>query len=725
MGKKKNNKTLVVVESPGKVKKIQEYLGDDYVVRASFGHVRDLSTGSKGNPLGVKIENDFEPIYKMLFDKIDKVQSIIDATSACDKIYLATDNDREGESIAWHLFACLDSTGKLIKRVKFNEITKTAINKAVSNPIDLDRDLFDAQQARRVLDRIVGFLASDYLKSVGENLSAGRVQSVAAKLIIDKEREIESFIPDEYWNINSYVVKNGDAEEFLLKLNDKVTNEQDAKSFRVKLEKDDYVVDLVDAKEKKRPASPPFTTSSLQQAASAKHNMKVATTMRIAQSLYESGYITYMRTDSVRVAPEAITSVRDYLTKNNFSIPKVENNYSTNSAAQDAHEAIRPTDVTNNPSNVFLNDDEQKLYKLIWERFVSSQMEPAVYDTVSVVAKTSSGLKLKASGKSLKSDGWLAISTDQKKEASDDIVLPVLKVGDKLSLTEKKVKIEQKFTQPPQRYTEASLVKELEKRSIGRPSTYATIIETVKNRHYVDLNGKSYTATDLGKKVIDKLTKNFKFMDYDYTAEMETQLDQVAEGKLTYLKMMNDFFIPFKLECKKAQYDELKDYGIACPKCQGKTVLNHGKFGYFMSCIDKNNCKGSVSVDMVNDLPVIKETFRELEEGVSCPKCSAGMYKIQGKFGPFFTCEKYPGCNGKRKVPFGKQCSQCSNELFLTIFNGEQKLACMGYPNCKNIEDLPKKSKNEWYDPALVEKTKTSKSVKKILRVKKERVTNK
>ncbi len=722
--KKKTNKTLIIVESPAKIKKISSFLGPNYVVRASFGHIIDLATGDKTCRLGVDIEKDYKPKYKIIPDKKDKIQSIIDAASGVDQIYLASDPDREGEAIAWHLKSCLESTGKPIYRITFNEITKAAVLKSVQNPGPLNQDLFDAQQARRVLDRIVGFLASDFLRdAMGPNLSAGRVQSVAARLVVDRELEIENFKPEEYWNITTALAKSAKDESFVAKYDKKVTDEATAKSIKKDLDKDTYIVDKVEKKEKKRNPFPPLTTSKLQQAASAKFGFPVAKTMKAAQSLYEAGLITYMRTDSTRISPEAIKSVRDYLQQNNYGLPASPNYYSTKNGAQDAHEAIRPTDVAKKPKNVFLSDDQQKVYQVIWERFLASQMEPALYDTVSMVIKSSSGHLLKSSGRTLKYEGWLKIASDQKVQPDEtDEALPPLDKGNVVVLVPPKVKTEQKFTQPPPRYGEGSLVKELEKRGIGRPSTFANIIETIKGRSYVELKGKVYHATDVGKQVIGKLTESYKFMDYDYTSGMESKLDEIAEGNLAYVKMLDDFFVPFQAECKLAEYVTAPDYGIPCPTCGKKMLLKHGRFGFYMKCID-SSCKGSQSVDMVDGKPVMKEQWKKtVVEGVTCPKCGKDGMVLNdtGRFGPFYYCQDYPKCKGTGKVPYGKKCVKCGCEMFMTIFNGEKKLACMGYfesHNCRNVESLPGADKSGWTNPNpyRFKGTTKNRSVKKIL----------
>jgi DNA topoisomerase-1 len=721
----KNKKVLVVVESPNKIKSISKYLGDDYVIRASFGHICDL-VHNKKNRLGVDIENDFKPTYSLLPDKKDKLQSILDATKGVSEILLASDPDREGEAISFHLKDCLESTGLPIKRITFNEITKNAVLHAVKNPKNLDHNLYDAQQARRVLDRLVGFMVSPFLiRSIGPNLSAGRVQSVAVRLVVDREREIENFKPEEYWNINASLVSTTAKDEpFIAKYFKKVTNKSDAMKIKTDLESDTYSVTKVEAKEKKRNPLPPLITSKLQQVAAGRYGFAVARTMKAAQSLYESGLVTYIRTDSTRLSPESITSVREYLTKKNFKVPATPNYYASKGSAQDAHEAIRPSDVYKTPDKVFLGEDQQKIYRIIWERFVASQMEPAVYDTMNVLIESSSQHELKASGRTLKYAGWLAVATDQvnfkQSDDEDDAQLPLLNVGDVVVLTPPNVQAEQKFTQPPGRYGEGSLVKELEKRGIGRPATYADIIEKIKGRGYVELKGKVYHGTDIGKTVIDALKKNFKFLELEYTAEMETKLDKIAEGNLTYVTMMNDFFTPFQDELKTAYADNQQDSGFTCEKCSNKMVIKHGRFGFYISCIG-SKCKTTISCDVVDGKAILKEHAKQevAPEDVKCPKCDSEMFKKDGKFGPFYSCMTYPKCNGSRKIPFGKKCNKCNNEFYLTIFNNEPKLACMGYPNCKNIVDVPGENSNKWVNPKKFQQKKIKRSIKKVLDVSK------
>ncbi len=687
----KGSKTLVIVESPGKIKKISQYLGANYIVKASVGHVVDLATGGKGN-LGVDIENGFKPKYTILPDKKDKVKAIITAASDASQIYLATDDDREGEAIAWHLAEILKKTKLPVFRIKFNEITKKGVLAGIKKPGSLNADLYDAQQARRVLDRIVGFSVSPFLiKRFGPKLSAGRVQSVAVRMVVDREREIEAFKPEEYWTITSELAKPSNKKDsFTAKYSKKVTNEKDAKKIKADLDKDTYKVGDVVEEEKKKKPFPPFITSSLASAAAGKYRFSAARTMKAAQSLYESGMITYIRTDSTRLSDDSIADCRDWLKENGYDIPVKPVTYVTKKGAQDAHEAIRPTDVNLTPKNVFLSEDEQKIYTLIWERFVACQMNPAIYDSLAVTICTSSGHILKANGRTLKYKGWLEVTSDLDNQDSD-IKLPVLRKNDDLVLVPPKVKADQKFTKPPSRFTEKTLIEELKKKGIGRPSTYAAIMSKITHKNYVVKKSNAFVPTDRGKEVVDSLVKFFEFMNYNYTAGMEERLDQIADGKLDYVGMLTTFYNPFKDQLKKAYMSEHKDYGYVCDKCKEKMILRHGKFGFFLACSGYPKCKNTLDVEMVDDKPVVKASKTgDPVDGVSCPNCKSPMVKRDGKFGPFYSCVEYPRCKGTRKVPYGKKCPECGHELYATIYDDESVLFCMNYPNCKHKEKLPK-----------------------------------
>lgn len=709
-------KTLVIVESPVKCKTISKILGNKYIVQASVGHVVDLTSTGKNN-MGVNINNGFEPKYDIIPDKRDKLKAIIKYASQSDNILLATDPDREGEAIAWHLAQLLNKTGKPIKRVEFPEITKECILRNIKLPRELNNNLFQAQQARRVLDRIVGYSVSPFLiDKFGTKLSAGRVQSVSVKIVVDREREIDAFEPDEYWNITSTLSKNDEA--FVAKYANKVSNGDVAQQIKLDLNTDNYIVETVKETEQKKKPNAPFITSSLQSAAAGKYRFTTSRTMKAAQALYESGAITYIRTDSTRLASNAIDFCRQWLSENGYDLPEAGTSYGSKKSAQDGHEAIRPTNVNVTPKNVYLTDDQQKVYTLIWERFVASQMKPALYDSVNVIVKTSSNHKLRASGRTLKYKGWLEIAGDLNKRDDKNILLPILTANDELDLVPPNVTAEQKFTKPPARFTEKSLVDELVKKGIGRPSTYAAIMSKITGRSYVIRKSNVFVATDKGKQVVDELTKFFAFMDYNYTANMEKRLDEIAAGKLEYVDMMNEFYDPFKDQLKQAYMSSNEDYGFRCIKCKKNTpmFLHHGKFGYYLACVNyPKTCKYTMSCQMVDNKPVIKSTRGEINDKVRCPNCQSGMVKLDGQFGPYYGCSEYPYCRGKRKAPYGKKCPECKNDLYATLYNNEGVLFCMGYHtvNCRYSEPLPK---GELIDPKSVTSKKIPKKISKLIK---------
>jgi len=699
----KKTKTLIIVESPNKIKKISEYLGPKYIIRASFGHIMDLSSDIQNN-LGIDIKNDFRPKYKILPEKKDKLSAIIEASSDAHTILIATDPDREGEAIAFHLASCLDSCGVPIKRIIFNEITKKAIQKAVKNPTELNNHLYDAQQARRVLDRIVGFLVSPFVtKELGGKLSAGRVQSVAVRLISDRDKEIQSFIPEEYWNINVNLYNN--KNKLNVKYLGDIKNSEEAANIKKHIEQSNFEVTGIESKEKLKSPLPPLTTSKLQQIASSKLNFAVDKTMKLAQSLYESGFISYMRTDSTRLSDDFLNEARDWLNNNNYQLPITPNIYATKSSAQDAHEAIRPTELSRTPDKVFISDDELAIYTLIWDVSAASQLLPAKYDT-SKILLSSGKYKFAASGKILKDEGYLKVFKDFDSK-DDETELPNVKSNEMFCVEEDGVILKQKFTSPPSRYTEGNLVRELEKRNIGRPSTYANIITTIKNRKYVEIKNKTYQATEIGNQVSDVLCKYFKFLDYNYTAKMEEELDLIADNKLSYVQMLDSFFKPFKNEMKRAYIDTEIDYNIDCPKCKDKMILRHGTFGYFMLCINFD-CKKIEGCELINDKPVIKTILREEIEGIKCPNCGDGMYRNDGRYGPFYACVSTPDCRGTRKIFVDKDCPNCNNALYITSQNGELRSVCSDYKNCKYSELLTKETKQRlninWIYPNNIEK---------------------
>ena len=707
-----SDKTLIIVESPAKATKISKILGPDFIVKATCGHIVDLSSTGKVN-LGVDIENGFKPKYVAIPDKKDKIKTIINSAANSKQIYLASDDDREGEAIAWHLKEILKKTKLPIYRIKFNEITKKGVMAGMKNLGDLDKNLFDAQQARRVLDRIVGFSVSPFLiKNFGPNLSAGRVQSVVVRLIVDREREIEAFKPDEYWKINAELKTNNSNKSFSTTYIKKVIDGKIAAKIKSDLDNDTYKVDSVIETEKSKPPLPPFTTSTLTSSVAGKFKFSATKTMKAAQALYEAGMITYIRTDSVRLSDDSLSECRNWLKSNGHDMPSKPNNYSTKKGAQDAHEAIRPTDVALTSKNVFLPEDQQKVYTLIWERFVASQMNPAIYDGMEVFVKSSSGHMLKTNGRILKYKGWLEITNDLNNDDTD-VHLPPLKNKDDLFLTAPKVTSKQKFTKPPSRFTNKTIVEELEKRKIGRPATIAPTIAKITNKNYVVVKLNSFVPTDNGKKVVDNLVNHFDFMKIEYTAEMESKLDQIAEGKLDYVKMLSSFYDPFKNELKKAYTENEKDYGHKCPKCNDKMLLKHGRFGFYMSCVKSPDCKGTLSCDMVDDKPVIRPWGGKIDDGIKCPTCSLSMMKTDGKWGEYYRCSDYK-CKGTRKVPYGKKCPSCNGELYAAVYGEENVLFCMNYSDgCRHREPHPE---NNLKNPSKIIRDDIPKKIKKILK---------
>lgn len=588
-------KTLVIVESPSKASKIQGYLGKDFVVMASKGHITDLAKGGKYG-LGVDIENNFKPRYVLMDDKLDVLDNLLAAAKKVDQIFVASDPDREGEAIAWHLANRLEDIGKPIKRMVFNEIKKDKLLKAVKDVRDIDMDLFHSQEARRILDRLVGFMASPFLMNFfGPKLSAGRVQSVVTRMVVDREYEIEAFVPDEFWTIQVSLSKDGKSG-FLTKYSGKLTAQTDANAMRDRLNVKDaeYVVSEVLDKEEKEYPQPPLVTSTLQRLMSKIHSFDAARTMKAAQGLYESGYCTYIRTDSVRVGDEALEEVRQWIGDNGHEVPKKAYTYKNKDAAQDAHECIRPSDLSLDPSNqmAIIDPDEKLVYETIWKYFVASQMAPATFNTLKVTAhvKGDKLAEVKASGKALKTPGFLDILgvSDNSK-----IEIPNLLVGDVLNFFGKlPVRMEKKQTQPPPRYSEDKLIKELVNRNIGRPATYAELLSKITARLYVEKKGNVYHATELGKKITGVLIDFFTFMGYDYTAKMEQQLDEVESGKVDHVDMLKKFFPNFKQELDKAY---LSQGGTLCEKCGSpmavRTVKADGS--KFLACSAYPKCKNT------------------------------------------------------------------------------------------------------------------------------------
>jgi len=577
-------KTLIVVESPAKADKIQGYLGKDYIVLASKGHIADLGKGGYMG-LGIDIESSFKPRYVLMDDKIDILDGILDAAKKCDQILLATDPDREGEAIAWHISERLDGIDKPIKRITFHEIKKSALLKAIKNAGDIDMNTVHAQEARRILDRIVGFTASPFLMNfMGPKLSAGRVQSVVTRMVVDREREIEAFVPETFWTIQISLSNDGNTG-FITKYPYKLSDEQEAKDMKKKLSAKNYIVTDVAAAEEQKNPSAPLVTASLQRLMSRVHGISADRTMKAAQSLYENGYCTYIRTDSVRSGDEAIAEAREWLKNNNHPLSVSVRTYKNKDSSQDAHECIRPTDIELLPYDNYaiIDPDEKLVYEAIWRQFLASQMAPAVYNTLRVTACVDgdSEAVVKTSGKAIKEKGFLDMLgvTDMGK-----IDIPNLSKGDKLiTIGPRPVKMEKKQTQPPPRFSEEKLIKQLEDRTIGRPATYAELLSKITLRNYVEKKGNVFHPTDLGKKVVDVLSDYFTFMDYDYTALLEKKLDLIQNSTLDKVDMLKDFYVVYFEEIKNA-YKAHVNHNFVCKKCNFYMIEKTGKYGKFYVC---------------------------------------------------------------------------------------------------------------------------------------------
>jgi DNA topoisomerase-1 len=673
------SKYLVIVESPAKAKTIKKYLGSDYKIAASMGHIRDLPQSH----LGVDIKNDFDPMYIIIAGKSTLIKELKADAEKVDKIYLATDPDREGEAISWHLSHILKIDPETDCRITFNEITKNAVVNAVKQPRPIDMNLVDAQQARRILDRIVGYEISPVLwKKIRKGLSAGRVQSVATRIICDREAEIENFIPKEYWSINTQFKKE-DGLIFSARFHGKngkkfeIKNKDESDEILALLKDSNFRVSNVKKSQKKRNPSPPFITSTLQQEASRKLGYSAQKTMMIAQQLYEGveigsegsvGLITYMRTDSVRLSDDAVKEARNYIL-GNFGkeyLPSKPRFFKTKSAAQDAHEAIRPSYAERDPDSLkdWLSADQYKLYKLIWDRFLACQMEPAIFDTISVEIegnpKTLDGktvINLRASGSKLVFKGFMALYVEGKDDDEDEAsqMLPSINKDEILALVNSEAN--QHFTEPPARYTEATLVKALEEKGIGRPSTYAPTISTIINRGYVERNKKQLAPTELGKIVNQLMVANFAdIVNVNFTAEMENKLDKVEEGDIQWKAVLREFYEPFKETVKKAETISKIEMPVevsdeVCDKCGKQMVIKIGRFGKFLACPGFPECK--------NTKPFLEEA------GVKCPKCSGRVIYRKTKRGrKYLGCENYPKCDFMTwDMPSDKTCPKCSNFL--------------------------------------------------------------
>ncbi len=722
-------KNLVIVESPAKAKTINKYLGRDFQVMASMGHVRDLPKKT----LGVDPKRGFEAVYEVLPSRKKIVDELKIAAKDATAIFLAADPDREGEAICWHLSEELGArTKKKVRRVVFNEITKKAIEAAFQTPGVVDLKKVDAQQARRILDRLVGYKVSPLLwEKVRRGLSAGRVQSVAMRLICDREREIRAFVAEEYWTVLAHLAA-GEPPAFAASLSKKdgtnveIGNAAEAEAVRRDLEAATFKVQKVQPKERKRYPVPSFITSKLQQEAFRKLGFSVKKTMQVAQRLYEGielgadgsvGLITYMRTDSTRVSDDALQAARGHIatTYGEDYLPEKPIYYKSKKDAQDAHEAIRPTYLDRDPDAIkkYLSKDELKLYRLIWNRFVASQMRPAVFDEI-VVDIAAGPYLLRAKGSTLKFRGFLAVYEETPEEkvaakpkeetpaedAGGDGALPPLKEGDILSLH--KLDTDQHFTQPPPRFSEASLVKELEENGIGRPSTYASIIATIEAREYMEKREGKLHPTELGFLVTDLLVQHFQdIMNVEYTAAMELELDEIEEGRDNLLNTLNQFWKKFEADLTRAasEMENVKAREIetdeVCDKCGSKMVIKWGRYGKFLACSGYPECKNNRQLAGEGGPEVHEDLAKEV-----CPKDGQPMVLRKGRFGPFLACAQYPECketkrlvrgeDGKLKAeqlpPIEEKCPDCGSDLMWRRGRFGAFIACSNYPTCKHIK---------------------------------------
>ena len=736
---------LLIVESPAKAKTIKKFLGAGYTVKASMGHIRDIPSKGRGKKrFGIDLENNYTPNYEPIKSREKTLKDLETAAKKADEVYLAPDPDREGEAIAWHLKEELKLSDDDTYRVTFNAITKSAVQDAISHPEKINMNLVNAQQGRRVLDRLVGFSLSPFLwKKITKGLSGGRVQSVAVRLIVEREKEISAFTPEEFWKIVVKLAKSGADEVFEASLvrwgEEKFAlgsacagTEESASMIAGILEGAAYKITGIDKRVVKGRPSPPFITSTLQQAASTFLYFGAQRTMRIAQQLYEgievegelTGLITYMRTDSTRIAPEGIAEVRDYIAENFKAeyLPEKPNFFASKKNAQDAHEAIRPTSVFLTPERIkgALSPEQFRLYELIWKRFVASQMSPASYQTTTATITADKGV-LEAKGRVVLFDGHTALQLAKKKKDPEDKeagadedekakksgkekdqILPAIAEGDMLNKQD--LNATQHFTTPPPRYSEASLVRALEKEGIGRPSTYAPIVQTIQDRGYVRLEKRSFHATELGIAVTELLLASFKdIMDLTFTAKMESDLDKVEEGNAVWYKVVDEFFKPFTADLEKAtkEVEPLKGRPAPnnekCPLCGSDMVVRYSARGAFLGCSKYPECNGLMA------MPGEEQEGETELDPVSCPKCGNPMIRKSSRYGEFLACSSYPACN--QTLPLGKDgkpvelpdikkdCPKCGKEMVVKLGKNGPFLACSGYPECQTTMHLDKDGK--------------------------------
>ena len=702
-------KALVIVESPAKARTLKKYLGPDYSVEASIGHIKDLPT----KKLGVDIENNFAPVYEVITGKKKVIDAIKKSARGAERIFLAPDPDREGEAIAWHIADELKNKKKEILRATFHEITQNAVIKAIENPVKLNKDLFEAQQARRILDRLVGYKISPLLWSkVKRGLSAGRVQSVAVLLICEREEQIQGFVPEEYWTINA-LVKAAKPPQFSMRLvlidgkKKKVPTREQADSLLDQIRDADFICSSVEEQKVKRSPAPPFITSTLQQEAARRFRFSPKRSMALAQQLYEGiplgeegpiGLITYMRTDSTRISNEAVKDVRQYI-KEKYSpenLPSKARIFKNKKSAQDAHEAIRPTSIQNTPQKVepFLEKPHFKLYQMIWNRFVASQMADAEFLKTTVECLVKDRYTFTATGLVNVFSGFLTVYEELKDENGKETdkngkesKLPPLKKGERLELLD--VKGDQNFTQPPPRFTPSSLIRELEKKGIGRPSTYASIVSTIQDKEYVKREKGRFLPTELGKIVTNILVKTFpEIMNVKFTAMMEDQLDRVEEGRVNWVDLLRNFYAQFEKRLSEAPTQmrnvrgEAKPTDILCEKCGARMVIRWGKRGHFLACPNYPSCRNTKEFKTDDDgqIHIVKQEVTDIK----CEKCGRNMIVRTGRRGRFLACSGYPDCRNTKPYPIGAKCPACGGELVERMSQkGRTFYSCSNYPDCK------------------------------------------
>ncbi len=715
-------KTLVIVESPAKANTIKNYLGSGYKVVASKGHLRDLPKST----FGIDIENNYEPKYINIRGKGPLINELKKEAKSAQSVYLATDPDREGEAISWHLAQMLNLDINKPNRVTFNEITKNAVRTAIASPQLINMDKVNSQQARRIVDRIVGYKLSPLLwKKVRNGLSAGRVQSVATKMIVEREEEINAFVKEEYWTIDAQFLSSAQKQFKAYFYGDRngkteLANKEAADKVLADLENALFHVDHIKKSKKTKNPPAPFITSQLQQDAYRRLNFQSSRTMRIAQELYEGivigskgeqGLITYMRTDSTRISEEAQTAAKNYIVANygESYYPSTPNEYKSKKKVQDAHEAIRPSDITLRPDEIkqYLSTEQYKLYKLIWERFIASQMSAALYDTLSVdiVSETEKEYIFRASGDTMKFAGFTTIykesaeSDEAKTEKASKI--PALNEGEMVQL--QSFEPAQNFTQPPQRYTEATLIKAMEEKGIGRPSTYSPTLSTIISRGYAEREGKSLKPKPLGTVTTDIMRDNFaSIVDYKFTANMEDDLDDIENGEKDYKKIIDDFYGEFNTLLVKAESSLQKEeieipvekLDVKCEKCGGDMVVKRGRFGRFAACANYPKCRNTKPLDKAGQ--IVSKEEPKVVEGTKCPECGSDILLRSGAYGEYYACAKYPECKYTKQIQkkIGVKCPKCGGDIVEKHGRKKTFYGCDNYPNCDfSVWNLPTNNK--------------------------------